>query len=98
MSLPDLADAASSGDARPILFGLFADGSGDARFALVGGAEAPPSRGLPGRPRFSPAGDWYGRWAVQPLHGVLAQRPGESGGVCPDDIVVVVRQRPSRGC
>lgn len=96
MSLSDLAHNAPTGGAGPILFGLFADGSGDARFAFAGGRPFEPSRGSSDRADYSPAGDWYGRWAVQPLQGRLAERSEQVGGVCPDDIVVTTRRRSRR--
>ncbi|BAU89202.1 hypothetical protein MPPM_0597 [Methylorubrum populi] len=90
MSLPTLAENVSGHDARPILFGLFADGSGETRFLGLDGAPFGDLRARSERPRFSPSGDWYGRWAVQPLHGILTPRTDpEDRGVCPEDIVVL---------
>nr|WP_318284407.1 hypothetical protein [Methylobacterium sp. NI91] len=90
MPLPALAMNASNDDARPILFGLLADGSGEARFAGLTDAPWGNDRASSARPRFSPSSDWYGRWRIQTLHGTL--EPGAAAmdrGVCPEDIVIL---------
>lgn len=96
MPLPEPAHDVSQSGARTTLFGLFADGSGEARFAPI---DDVPFAASPGRTcrdaRFSPAGDWYGRWAVTPLHGILAGCSRPTAGINPEDVVVVVRGRPS---
>ncbi|KQQ27232.1 hypothetical protein ASF53_20310 [Methylobacterium sp. Leaf123] len=96
MSLPNLAKNASDRDLQPILFGLLEDGSGEARFAGAGGAFEPvgPSSEAGW---FSPSRDWYGRWAVRPLHGIL--KPDATRGervVCPEDIVILAPRRYTR--
>ncbi|MBD8905893.1 hypothetical protein MZTS_03945 [Methylorubrum zatmanii] len=92
MSLPDLATNASRSGSRPILFGLLADGSGAARFS-AGPAPLMPSPGEPACSRFSPSADWYGRWAVRPLRGVLAAGPDAAAPIRPEDIVVLAPRR-----
>ena len=96
MPLSDRATIASNREAHPILFGLFADGSGESRFRLPDAGRLTASSGLAGGPGFSPSGDWYGRWTVTPLHGVLATPAAPAGTVCPDDIVVLASARPRR--
>lgn len=96
MSLSDRATIAPNREAHPILFGLFADGSGESRFRLPDAARLTASPGLAGGSGFSPSGDWYGRWTVRPLHGVLATNAAPAGTVCPDDIVVLDSARPRR--
>lgn len=93
MSLFDRATIAPNREAQPILFGLFADGSGASRFRLPDAARLTASSGVAGGSGFSPSGDWYGHWTVRPLHGVLA---APAGTICPDDIVVLDSARPRR--
>lgn len=95
MSVSDRATTASTGKAHSILFGLLADGSGNARFRSLDGRR-PAAGPEPSSGGFSPSDDWYGRWAVQPLHGVLAPLAGSADGVCPHDIVVLTSERPRR--
>ncbi|MBB5760411.1 hypothetical protein HNR01_000006 [Methylorubrum rhodesianum] len=99
MSLPTPADTVLSPDARPILFGLFADGSGEARFVGLDSAPFGEFRSLSERPRFSASSDWYGRWAVPPLHGTLTSvAKRDDRGVCPEDIVILRPHRRTRPC
>ncbi|CAO4136958.1 hypothetical protein [Methylorubrum extorquens] len=95
MSLPNLAKNTSDRDVQPILFGLLADGSGEARFAGPGTPiEVGPSSEAAW---FSPSRDWYGRWAVQPLHGILKQDATRMDRVvCPEDIVILGPRRHAR--
>ncbi|CAO4186400.1 hypothetical protein [Methylorubrum extorquens] len=94
MSLPNLAKNASDRDVQPILFGLLADGSGEARFGAGAPIEVGPSSEAA---RFSPSRDWYGRWAVQPLHGNLAPDATRMDRVvCPEDIVILGPRRHAR--
>lgn len=89
MTLPESAMNASQGGLHPVLFGLLADGSGEARFAGCPAVHA-SSPVDPGWSHFSPSGDWYGRWAVRPLRGVLAEPPNAgAGSVSPEDIVIL---------
>ncbi|TFZ58950.1 hypothetical protein E4V01_10305 [Methylorubrum sp. Q1] len=95
MSLPNLAKNASDRDVQPILFGLLADGSGEARFAGAGTPIEPV--GISEATRFSPSRDWYGRWAVQPLHGILKSDATRTDRVvCPEDIVILGPHRHGR--
>ncbi|MGW5960245.1 hypothetical protein [Methylorubrum thiocyanatum] len=97
MPLPNRATNAANRDAHPILFGLLADGSGEARFTQSGGTPLDPVRASPDALHFSPSRDWYGRWDVRPLHGTLMQDAERmDGSVCPDDIVVLRPRRPAR--
>jgi len=94
MPLPTLAKNPSDRDVQPILFGLLADGSGEARFAGTPFALVGPSSEAA---RFSPSRDWYGRWAVQPLHGSLQRDATRMDrGVCPEDIVILGPRRHTR--
>lgn len=96
MSLPNLAKNASNRDGQPILFGLLADGSGETRFVGAGAPFEPAGRSSQAA-RFSPSRDWYGRWAVQPLHGILKQDATRTDrAVCPEDIVILGRRRHTR--
>lgn len=94
MSLPNLAKNASDRDVQTILFGLLADGSGEARFGAGAPIDVGPSLEAA---RFSPSRDWYGRWAVQPLHGILAPDATRMDRVvCPEDIVILGPRRHAR--
>ncbi|WHQ70630.1 hypothetical protein [Methylorubrum extorquens] len=94
MSLPNLAKNVSDHDVQTIVFGLLADGSGEARFA---GAPIEPAGPSWEAARFSPSRDWYGRWAVQPLHGILKQDATPMDRVvCPEDIVILGPRRHAR--
>jgi hypothetical protein len=94
MSLPNPAKNASDRDVPTILFGLLADGSGEARFA---GAPIEPAGPSSEAARFSPSRDWYGRWAVQPLHGILKQDATRMDRVvCSEDIVILGPRRHAR--
>lgn len=97
MPLPNRASNTANRDVHTILFGLLADGTGQARFSLNGGSLLDPARASSEPPHFSPSRDWYGRWVVRPLHGTLMRdaKPMD-GGVCPDDIVVLRPRRPAR--
>lgn len=95
MSLPNLAKNAPDRDVQPILFGLLADGSGEARFGA--GLPIDPAGISSEAVRFSPSRDWYGRWAVQPLHGILKPDATRTDRVvCPEDIVILGPRRPAR--
>lgn len=97
MPLPALAMNASSDDARPILFGLLADGSAETRFVGLKDAPWGDGRAASARPRFSPSGDWYGRWAIQSLYGTLGtQAVPMDRGVRPEDIVIIGPRRHVR--
>ncbi|MBB2961663.1 hypothetical protein FHU13_002047 [Methylobacterium sp. R2-1] len=90
MSLTNCAEKVSNRKVQPILFGLLSDGSGEVRFACLRSAAFESGPASRESSRFSPSSDWYGRWAVQPLHGTLMQKARRvERSVCPDDIVVL---------
>lgn len=97
MSPTHCAETASNRDPQPILFGLLADGSDEARFACLRAAAFGGGPVSPELSRFSPSDDWYGRWAVRPLHGTLTPRAKRvESGVCPEDIVVLGPRHQAR--